>query len=73
MIYRILLALAVIAAAIISFFFLWGLADGSLYDDAGFVFLIVALAWGLIAASYVLARRKVAVVPHLILMPIVFP
>jgi len=73
MMYRILLWLALIAAAIMSFFFLWGLSDGSLYDDAGFAFLFVALAWGLIAGSVAVHRRKVPVLPHLILMPIVFP
>jgi hypothetical protein len=73
MVYRILLGLAVITAGIITFFFLWGLSDGSLYDDAGFAFLFVALAWGLIAASLAVHRRKVPVLPHLILMPIVFP
>ncbi len=73
MFYRILLALALVAAAVMSFFFLWGLSDGSLYGDAGLAFLFVALAWGLIAASLALRRRAAPVAPHLILLPIVFP
>lgn len=73
MIYRVLVLVALIAAAILSFFFLWGLADGSLYDGAGLFLLLVALAWGLITASYALKRRNVPVLPHLILLPIVFP
>jgi hypothetical protein len=73
MFYRILLALALIAAAVMSFFFLWGLADGSLYGDAGLAFLFVALAWGLIGGSLALRRRAAPVAPHLLLVPIVFP
>lgn len=73
MFYRILLVLALIAAAIMSFFFLWGLADGSLYDGVGLAFLFVALAWGLIGASLALRRRATPVLPHLVLVPIVFP
>jgi ABC-type molybdate transport system permease subunit len=67
------MGLALAAGGVLTFFFLWGLADGSLYGDAGFFFLFVALAWGLIAASFALRRRKVPIVPLLLLLPLVFP
>ena len=73
MFYRILLGLALAAAAIMSVFFLWGLADGSLYDDVGFAFVFVAAAWALIAASVAVRKRATPVLPHLLLVPIVFP
>ena len=73
MFYRILLGMALTAAAIMSFFFLWGLADGSLYDGVGLAFVFVAAAWALIAASIAMRKRAAPVLPHLLLLPIVFP
>jgi hypothetical protein len=73
MIYRILLVVAVIVAAVVSFFCLWGVSDGSLYGDAGLVLVIVLVAWGLVGASWLLRRRKVPILPEILLLPLVGP
>lgn len=72
MVFRILLALALLAAGVATFFFLWQLAEGP-YDGIGLFFFGVALIWGLIAGSLALKRRGQAALGGLVLLPIVFP
>ncbi|MGQ0589337.1 MAG: hypothetical protein ACT4N8_07385 [Sphingosinicella sp.] len=77
MTYRIVLGISVIAAAVLTFFFLWGVADASLVWDpsggAGFSLIFVVLAWGIIAMSIVVHRAGNSVLAAVILMPVLWP
>ncbi|MBX3561860.1 MAG: hypothetical protein KF780_08605 [Sphingomonas sp.] len=79
MTYRIVLGIAVIAAAVLTFFTLWGEAGGGIlawamgYYDASLPFFFVPLAWGIIAVSVAVHRLGNTVLAAVILMPVVLP
>ncbi|MGZ8997502.1 MAG: hypothetical protein ACXW2T_01465 [Allosphingosinicella sp.] len=71
--FRVLLVINLIAAAVLLFFFLWGLSDGSAYYALGTWLLILAAAIGLIWAALALNRRGHRAASLVVLLPVAGP
>ena len=55
--YRILLAIDLLAGSVLLFFFAWGVADGSAGYAPGTWLALLAFTWGTIAGAILLKRR----------------
>ena len=71
--YKALLAIDLIAAAVLLFFFVWGLSDGTAYYALGTWLVILAAVGGLIWASLVLHRKGHKAASLMLLMPVAWP
>ena len=71
--HRVLLTIDLIAGAVALFFFLWGVADGSLYDDTGFALMMVAILWGIIGLGVVLHRQGRRHLSAVLLLVVAWP
>lgn len=71
--YKLLLGINLIAAAVILFFFLWGLSDGTAFYAFGTWLLIMAAVVGLIATSVVLQKRGQKAASLGLLFPVAVP
>jgi hypothetical protein len=71
--YRILLGINLIAGAVLLFFFVWGLADGSAAYAMGTWLLILAGVGGLIFWAIELRKRGHKAASLVVLMPVAWP